>query len=59
MNRQRDAVGLTAFDERIVAMLPASARRATCATLLVTLDRLQLGRETNVVEAAAPARRSR
>ena len=26
MNRQRDAVGLTAFDDRIVSMLPASAR---------------------------------
>src|SRR5229473_2344845 len=26
MNRQRDAVGLTAFDEQIVAMIPPSAR---------------------------------
>jgi len=26
MNRQRDAVGLTAFDERIVSMLPSSSR---------------------------------
>src|SRR5258707_2351487 len=26
MNRQRDAVGLMAFDDRIVSMLPASAR---------------------------------
>jgi len=30
MNRQRDAVGLTAFDENVVAMLPASSRRVTC-----------------------------
>jgi uncharacterized protein (DUF58 family) len=48
MNRQRDAVGLAAFDERIVTMLPASARPGHLSTMLVTLDRLQLGTETNV-----------
>src|SRR5580700_6975606 len=47
MNRQRDAVGLAAFDERIVTMLPASARPGHLRALLVTLARLQLGRETN------------
>ena len=48
MNRQRDAVGITAFDEDIVAMLPASARPGHLTSLLVTLDRLKAGRTTNV-----------
>jgi uncharacterized protein (DUF58 family) len=48
MNRQRDAVGLTAFDENIVSMLPASARPGHLTGLLVTLDRLRTGRTTNV-----------
>jgi uncharacterized protein (DUF58 family) len=48
MNRQRDRVGLTSFDERIVDMLPASARPGHLRALLLTLDRLRLGRETNV-----------
>jgi uncharacterized protein (DUF58 family) len=48
MNRQRDAVGLMAFDDRIVDMLPASARPGHLRALLVSLDRLRVGRETNV-----------
>lgn len=48
MNRQRDAVALTAFDESIVTMLPPSARPGHLRALLVTLDRLQLGRKTDV-----------
>jgi uncharacterized protein (DUF58 family) len=48
MNRQRDAVGLTAFDEDIVSMLPASSRVGHLRALLLTLDRLRLGRLTNV-----------
>jgi uncharacterized protein (DUF58 family) len=48
MNRQRDAVGLTAFDEQIVQMLPASARPGHLRSLLITLERLSPGRETNV-----------
>jgi uncharacterized protein (DUF58 family) len=48
MNRQRDAVGLAAFDESIVSMLPASARPGHLTALLVTLDRLRPGRTTNV-----------
>jgi len=48
MNRQRDGVGLAAFDDRIVTMLPASARPGHLSAMLVTLDRLQLGTETNV-----------
>jgi len=50
MTRQRDAVGLTAFDERIVAMVPASARPGHLRALLVALDRLPLGRETNLAK---------
>jgi uncharacterized protein (DUF58 family) len=48
MNRQRDAVGLTAFDENIVAMLPASSRTGHLRATLLTLDRLTPGRATNV-----------
>ena len=48
MNRQRDAVGLTAFDDHAVAMLPASSRPGHLRALLVTLNRLTLGKETNL-----------
>ena len=48
MNRQRDRVGLTAFDDRTVDTLPASARPGHLRALLLTLDRLRLGRKTNV-----------
>ena len=48
MNRQRDAVGLAAFDDQIRALLPASARPGHLRALLVTLERLQLGTETDV-----------
>ncbi|MQA30103.1 MAG: DUF58 domain-containing protein [Luteitalea sp.] len=47
MNRQRDRVGLTAFDDRIVGMLPPSAKSGHLRTLLITLDRLQIGSRTN------------
>src|ERR1700752_4400799 len=50
MNRQRDAVGLTAFDEEIVAMLPASSRPGHLRSPLVTLDRLTTAHETNVAK---------
>lgn len=48
MNRQRDAVGLTAFDDKIVNMLPASGRHGHLRSVLLTLQRLQLGKETNI-----------
>jgi uncharacterized protein (DUF58 family) len=48
MNRQRDAVGLTVFDENIVAMLPASSRPGHLRSMLVTLDRLKPDNRTNV-----------
>ena len=50
MNRQRDAVGLTAFDEDVVAMLPASSRPGHLRSLLVTLERLQTAHKTNVAK---------
>jgi uncharacterized protein (DUF58 family) len=48
MNRQRDAVGFMAFDERIVSMLPAKSRSGHLRSLLLHLDRLPLGRQSNV-----------
>ena len=50
MNRQRDAVGLTAFDENIVSMMPASSRPGHLRALLVTLDRLKTENRTNVAK---------
>src|SRR6267154_4798895 len=48
MNRQRDGVGLMAFDDRIVSALPASTRPGHVRNLLVELSRLSPGRQTNV-----------
>jgi uncharacterized protein (DUF58 family) len=48
MNRQRDAVGLTTFDDAIVSMLPPSARPSHLRSILVTLDRTTLGHRTDV-----------
>jgi uncharacterized protein (DUF58 family) len=50
MNRQRDAVGLIAFDDRIREMLPARARPGHLTSILVTLERLQLGTQTDVAK---------
>jgi uncharacterized protein (DUF58 family) len=43
MNRQRDATGFIAFDDKIVSRLPASARRGHMHSLLVALERLEIG----------------
>jgi uncharacterized protein (DUF58 family) len=48
MTRQRDAVGLMAFDQRIVERLPASARPGHLRALLVALERLRPGQATDV-----------
>lgn len=48
MTRQRDAVGFMAFDDQIVTSLPVSARPGHLRSLLTTLDRIQLGRRSNV-----------
>ena len=48
MNRQHDAVGLMAFDDKIVTHELASARPGHLRRLLATLDRLQVGRSSNL-----------
>jgi uncharacterized protein (DUF58 family) len=48
MNRQRDATGLIAFDDRIRFRMPASARRGHLHALLLGLERLQPGAQSNV-----------
>jgi uncharacterized protein (DUF58 family) len=50
MNRQRDAVGFIAFDDKIVEMLPARARPRHLTSILVTLERLQVGSHTDVAK---------
>lgn len=50
MNRQRDAVGLIAFDDNIRSMLAPSARAGHLTALLVKLDRLEVGAATNVAK---------
>jgi uncharacterized protein (DUF58 family) len=47
-SRQRDATGLMAFDERIVARLPASARPGHLHAILLALDRLALGARSDL-----------
>jgi len=48
MHRQRDAVGLTTFDDAIVTMVPPSARPSHLRSILVTLDQMTLGHKTDV-----------
>jgi uncharacterized protein (DUF58 family) len=48
MNRQRDAVGFTAFDDSIVQMLRPAVRAGHLRSILVTLDRIRPGRRTDV-----------
>jgi uncharacterized protein (DUF58 family) len=50
MNRQRDAVGFIAFDDRIEKMLPASARPGHLTSIFVALERLALGTQTDVAK---------
>lgn len=48
MNRQRDAVGLITFDDKILTRLAPSARGGQLMSVLVALDRLALGTTTDV-----------
>jgi uncharacterized protein (DUF58 family) len=48
MNRQRDAVGLMTFDERIVSMTPPSARPSHLRSILEALDNAKVGSRTDV-----------
>ncbi len=50
MHRQRDAVGLIAFDDRIVHRVPPSARASHLRTILLALERLPVGHRTNVAK---------
>lgn len=50
MTRQRDAVGLLTFDERIVSMLPARARPGHLKAMLVNLERAVIGTRTDVAK---------
>jgi uncharacterized protein (DUF58 family) len=50
MHRQRDSFGLIAFDDSIAALLPASARGGHLRTVLLALERLELGAGTNVAK---------
>ena len=48
MNRQRDATGLIAFDDRIRFRMPAGARPGHLHALLLALERLEPGARSNV-----------
>jgi uncharacterized protein (DUF58 family) len=50
MNRQRDAVGLITFDDKILKRLAPSARGGQLTSVLIALDRLELGATTNVAK---------
>jgi uncharacterized protein (DUF58 family) len=53
MHRQRDAVGLIAFDDQIVQRLPPSARASHLRTVLLTLERMPRGSKTNMARPLA------
>ena len=48
MNRQRDATGLIAFDDRILFRMPAGARPGHLHALLLALERLQPASRSDV-----------
>jgi uncharacterized protein (DUF58 family) len=48
MNRQRDATGLIAFDDRIAFRMPARARSGHLHALLLALERLEHGTRSNL-----------
>jgi uncharacterized protein (DUF58 family) len=50
MHRQRDAVGLTTFDERIVSMTAPSARPTHLRSMLEILDNAKVGSRTDVTK---------
>lgn len=50
MNRQRDAVGLLTFDDRIRERMPASARAGHLRAIMVALERLQPGERTDIAK---------
>jgi uncharacterized protein (DUF58 family) len=48
MNRQRDATGLIAFDEKIVFRQPAAARPGHLHALLLALEQMKAGQRSDV-----------
>lgn len=48
MNRQRDATGLIAFDDRIRFRLPAGARPGHLHALLLALEKMEAGSQSDV-----------
>lgn len=48
LQRQHDAVGLVTFDHQIVTRVAPSARRGHVRTLLVALERAQVGTQSNL-----------
>src|SRR5215208_1607170 len=48
MNRQRDATGLIAFDDRIVFRMPARARSGHLHSLMLALEKMQAGTRSDV-----------
>jgi uncharacterized protein (DUF58 family) len=48
MNRQRDATGLIAFDDRIRFRLPAGARPGHLHALMLALEKMEAGSQSNV-----------
>ena len=48
MNRQRDAAGLIAFDDRIRFRLPAGSRRGHLHALMMALEQMEAGSISNV-----------
>ena len=50
MHRQRDSFGLIEFDDRIAALLPASARAGHLRAVLLALERIKMGTRTNVAK---------
>ncbi|HUE86587.1 MAG TPA: DUF58 domain-containing protein [Vicinamibacterales bacterium] len=50
MNRQRDAVGLITFDDKIITRLAPTARAGQLKSVLVALDRLKLGATTDMAK---------
>ncbi len=51
MERQHDAVGLAMFDDRVVTDIPPGVRPGHVRRILVALDRLEAGRQSDI---AAP-----
>jgi uncharacterized protein (DUF58 family) len=47
---QRDAVGLTTFDERIVTRLPPRAKSGQLHSILIALERLKAGAKSDVAK---------